>query len=95
MEKYHRAKREDFETSRNQEISISLGSVEDSFEDLQQICKDKSNELLKTVTLEDGKELKVFFWTKEEGKELIGVSTFIKNEHGLMTFSIDFSLATL
>ena len=94
MAKYRRAKREDFEESTRKELSFSLGSVDDSFEDLQQMCKDKSNELIKTVDLEDGKELDVVFWTKDI-PELIGVSKISKNEHGLLTYSIDFSESTL
>lgn len=94
MSKYHRAKREDYIEPQNLEMSVSIGSVEDSYESLITMCKDKSVELLKTIDLEDSKEMKVVFWT-EDIPELIGISTFTKNDAGLLTFSFDDSESTL
>lgn len=46
-------------------MSIKLGSSDDSFEKLQTLCNDKSNELLKTIELETGEEMIVVFWTTD------------------------------
>ena len=94
MSPYKRAKREDVVKSEHKELSIHIGSVNDSFESLQAMCNDKSNELLKSIELSVGEEMEVVFWTSDF-PELIGVSKFTKNESGLLTFSLDYSLTTL
>ncbi len=58
------------------------------------MCNDKANELIKSVDLEYGEEMQVLFWT-EDISELIGVANITKNESGLMTYSMDYSLSTL
>lgn len=94
MSPYRRAKREDEIRPSKKEMSIHIGSVNDSFESLQVMCNDKSNELLKSIELSVGEEMEVVFWTSYI-PELIGVSKFIKNDSGLLTFSLDYSLTTL
>lgn len=61
-----------------------LGSSEDSFEKLQTLCNDKSNELLKTIELETGEEMIVVFWTTDIFAELIGVAKIEKNNSGML-----------
>ena len=94
MSKYRRAKREDYIEPRSQKMSISIGSVKDDYESLITLCKDKSVELLKIIDLGDSEEMAVVFGT-EDFPEIIGVSTFSKNDAGLLTFSFDDSESTL
>lgn len=91
---YHRAKREDAKKLPKKELSVHIGSVKDDFESLQTMCNDKANELIKTLSLKQGEEMQVVFWT-EDIPELIGVANIIMNDTGLMTYSMDYSLTTL
>lgn len=94
MSPYRRAKREDAIKPSKKELSVSIGSVDDSFESLQTMCNDKANELIKSVELENGEEMQVVFWT-EDLPELIGIANITKNDAGLMTYSMDYSQTTL
>lgn len=94
MSPYRRAKREDAIKHSKKELSVHIGSVDDSFELLQAMCNDKANELIKSVELEKGEEMQVVFWT-EDMPELIGTAIITKNGAGLMTYSMDYSLTTL
>lgn len=94
MSAYHRAKREDAIKPSKKELSIHIGSVNDSRESLQVMCNDKANELIKTVQLEQGEKMQVFFWTKDI-PELIGTANIIMNDGGLLTYSLNYSLSTL
>ncbi|MBD5280304.1 MAG: hypothetical protein HDS35_07155 [Bacteroides sp.] len=94
MSAYIRAKREDYKQSSKKEMSIRIGSVYDSFDTLKAMCNDKSNELVKAIELSEGEELEIVFWT-EDIPELIGTSRIIKNDSGLQTYTLDFSLSTL
>lgn len=77
-------------------LSIYLGSVNDSFDYLKQLCNDKSVELLKTIEVNEDNTIDVAFWTGGGGfRELIGVSRFIKDENGNLSFRLDFSESTL
>ena len=91
---YKRAKRKDKVLPAKHQMDISIGSVEDSFEDLKVKCNDISNELIKSVNLKDGEELTVVFWT-EDFPELIGISTITKNEAGDNIYSMDYSNSTI
>lgn len=95
MSPYRRAKREDAISPPKKEMSIKLGSPDDSFEKLQTLCNDKANELLKNIELETGEEMIVVFWTTDIFAELIGVAKIGKNNSGMMTYSLDFSESTL
>lgn len=75
-------------------LSFSLGNVNDSFDYLKQLCNDKSVELLKTIEVNEDNTIDVVFWT-EDFPELIGVSHFIKDVNGYISFSFDFSETTL
>lgn len=75
-------------------LSIELGSVDDSFDTLQQLCNDKSVELLKTIELNEDNTIDVFFWTGDI-PELIGVSHFIKDVKGNISFRLNFDCSTL
>ncbi|MBQ7942172.1 MAG: hypothetical protein IJ328_07200 [Muribaculaceae bacterium] len=75
-------------------LSISLGSVKDSFEYLKQLCNDKSVELLQTIEVNEDNKIDVIFWT-EDFPELIGISHFIKDKNGYISFRLDFSETTL
>lgn len=94
MSPYRRTKREDEINPSKKELSVHIGSRNDSFELLQAKCNDKANELIKSVELENGEEMQVVFWT-EDIHELIGTAIIAKNGAGLMTYSIDYSLTTL
>ena len=77
-------------------LSIYLGSVNDSFDYLKQLCNDKSVELLKTIEVNEDNTIDVAFWTGGGGfPELIGISRFIKDENGNLSFRLDFSESTL
>ena len=91
---YRRAKKEDAIKSLLHELSISLGSVNDSFDSLKAMCSEKANELKDSIELEEGDTLQVVFWTGDI-PELIGVADFIKNKNGLIVYSIDYSLRTI
>ena len=94
MSLYRRAKKEVAIKQPSKEISVSIGSIENSFESLKTMCNDKSNELIKTIELEKGEEIQIVFWT-EDIPELIGVAKVIKNDNGLISYSMDYSLTTL
>lgn len=94
MSAYRRAKKEDAIKPSNYELSISLGSVNDSLDILKTLCNDKACELKDSIELEKGKKLQVVFWTGDF-PELIGVADFFKNENGLIVYSIDYSLSTI
>ena len=47
--------------SSKKEMSIGIGSVNDSFESLRRMCNDKSNELIKSLDLNAGEEMEVVF----------------------------------
>lgn len=94
MAKYRRAKREDsLKPSTIQEI-YHIGSVEDSFESLQTMCNDASCELLDSIKVSEGQTVEVIFIT-EDFPELIGISTFTRNENGLLVFKLSFDQSTL
>lgn len=76
-------------------LSISLGSVDDSFDYLKQLCNDKSVELLKTIEVNEDNKIDVVFWTEDVPFELICVSHFIKDGKGNISFRLDFSESTL
>ena len=94
MSAYHRAKREDAVKPSKKELTVHIGSKNDSFESLQAMCKDKANDLINTVQLERGEEMQVIFWT-EDNPELIGKANITSNDAGLLTYSLDFSISTL
>lgn len=75
-------------------LEMNLGSVNDSFETLKQLCNDKSVELLKSIELNEDNTIDVFFCT-EDIPELIGVSHFIKDDKGNISFRLDFDVSTL
>lgn len=91
---YRRGKREDANKPSMKNLSVSIGSINDSFESLKTMCNDKSIELLKSVDLNDGEYLDVVFWTSDI-PELIGTSRIIKNKSGMLSYTLDFSLTTL
>ncbi len=75
-------------------LSIQLGSINDSFDTLKQLCNDKSVELLKNIELNEDNTIDVVFWT-EDIPELIGVSHFIKDDKGNISFRLNFDGSTL
>lgn len=94
MSAYRRAKKEDSNTPLNHELSIYLGSVNDSFDSLKAMCNDKAYELKNRLEKEKWNNKRVVFWT-EDIPELIGIAEFFKNENGIILYSIDFSLTTI
>ena len=91
MSKYHRAKRQDFNKSPEKQMEIILGHRTDSIVTLKQLCNDKSLELLCSLEMDEGEQIKVLFCTDDNmPSELIGISTFYKtNENITFTFSLD------
>ena len=53
MSAYKRVKREDYKKPSKKKMSISIGSINDSFETLKAMCNDKSDELIKSVELSE------------------------------------------
>ena len=94
MGSYRRTKKEDSIRPSKKEMSIGIGSVNDSFESLQRMCNDKSNELIKSIDLNAGEEMEVVFWTADI-PELICVSKITKNKSGMLSYRLDFTLSTL
>lgn len=94
MSSYRRAKKEDATKPSQKELSIKIGSVKDDFKALQTICNDKAIELMKTVELDNGEEMRVAFWT-EDFCELIGQAIISKSSAGQMSFTMDYSCRTL
>jgi len=94
MSPYRRAKKEDAIKPSKMVLSVSIGSVDDSFESLQSMCNDKANELIKSIELKYGEAMQVVFWNGDI-PELIGVADIAKNKSGLMTYSMDYHLNTL
>ena len=50
---------------RPRSLSFYLGSVNDSFDYLKQLCNDKSVELLKTIEVNEDNTIDVVFWTDD------------------------------
>lgn len=95
MSKYRRQKRVDaISHFPKKQLSINIGHVRYSFDILKSMCHDKSIQLTQSLELEKGEEVEVVFWTRGI-PELICVSTFIKNESGQVTYSLDFSQNTV
>ena len=56
-------------------LSISLGSVNDSFDYLKQLCNDKSVELLKTIEVNDDAKIVIRTMAGEVGVGSVKVSS--------------------
>lgn len=94
MSGYTRAKREDAVKPSKKTMSFRIGNVWNSLKDLNIMCNDKANEIIKYVELDDGEELEVVFWT-EDIPELICIAKISKNEFGLPMYTLDYSQSTL
>ena len=94
MSPYNRAKKEDYIEPTRQVMQVRVGSPYDDFETLEEKCNNKSNELLKIVSLKEGEEIEVEFWTSG-CPELICVSKISKSETGFVSYHLDFSESTL
>ena len=94
MSSYKRAKREDAVKPSKKTMSFRIGNVWNSLKDLNIMCNDKANEIIKYVELDDGEELEVVFWT-EDIPELICIAKISKNEFGLPVYTLDYSQSTL
>ncbi len=94
MSRYTRAKREDAVKPSKRRMQFSIGNVWNSLKDLNIMCNDKANEVIKYVELRDGEELEVVFWT-EDIPELICIAKISKNEFGLPVYTLDYSQSTL
>ena len=68
--------------------------MNDRLDYLKQLCNDKSVELLTTIEVNEDNTIDVVFWT-EDFPELIGISHFIKDKNGHISFRLDFSESTL
>ncbi len=94
MRSYTRAKREDAVKPSKRTMSFRIGNVWNSLKDLNIMCNDKANEVIKYVELSEGEELEVVFWT-EDIPELICIAKISKNEFGLPMYTLDYSQSTL
>lgn len=94
MSGYTRAKREDAVKPSKKTMSFRIGNVWNSLKDLNIMCNDKANEVIKYVELSEGEELEVVFWT-EDIPELICIAKISKNEFGLPMYTLDYSQSTL
>lgn len=77
-----------------QKVSISwklLGSTE---EEIEKACKERAEEIAKTIAVPNGDETSVVFWTQED-QELICSAIFRKNASGEISYTLDFSQTTL
>lgn len=61
MSLYRRVKREDAIKLYKKELSVHVGSVDDSFESLRAMCSDKANEIIKSIELENSEEMQAVF----------------------------------
>ena len=59
MSRYTRAKREDAVKPSKRTMRFSIGNVWNSLKDLNIMCNDKANEVIKYVEFGDGEEMKV------------------------------------
>lgn len=94
MSSYRRAKREDYVQPEKRTLSFQIGSANSSVESLECMCKDKSQDIMKSIKLNNGEEIDVVFWTAGDA-ELICVSKITKNEAGVLSYRLDFSESTL
>lgn len=79
---------------KKQEISVHCGRTTDSFESLEQICKERSDELKNRLDFSTHQSITITFWT-EDFPELICVGTFSKDENGVISYELDYSETTL
>lgn len=91
---YRRGKKEDVIKFSKKEMTVYIGSVDDSFESLQTMCNDASIELLKTIELDIEEEMEVVFITGDF-PELIGISSIRKDKNGTLSFTLNFEQSTL
>lgn len=79
--------------------SVHIGSVNDSFESLKAMCNDKTYELIKTIQLAKGEKMQIIFWTdvihEDDIPELIGIANVERNDTGVLTYTMDYSVTTL
>ena len=76
------------------DITISLGSVNDSYERLRSLTEQKTRDLVEKINLDKGETIKVPVWTADI-PELIAVVTFEKDKSGVVKYTIDDSMNTL
>lgn len=94
MSSYRRPKKEDIQKPTGKVLSVEIGSVKNDLESLKVMCDDKANEIAKTEDLESGEAIQVVFWSGDIA-EIIGTANIIKNEAGIVSYSMDYSLSTL
>lgn len=73
--------------------NITCGKVSQTFEKLQQVVKNKAEELSASIDLAEGEKKEFAFWTADF-PELIGVGKFSKVD-GIITYELDYSETTL
>lgn len=74
------------------ELSVHCGSNTDSMEKLVDICKEEADKLAETLSLIEGEEVSVPFWTSGPGfPELICTGVFKRNDSGKICYDLDFS----
>lgn len=76
------------------DITISLGSVNDSYERLRSLTEQKTRDLVEKINLDKGETIKIPVWTADI-PELIAVVTFEKDKSGVVKYTIDDSMNTL
>lgn len=78
------------------ELSVHCGSNTDSMEKLVDICKEEADKLAETLSLTEGEEVSVPFWTSGPGfPELICAGVFKRNDSGKICYDLDFSESVL
>lgn len=76
-------------------MTIKFGKNHFEYEELEALCKEEAEHLLKTKDFSNYSTFEVEFWTDEAWTELIGVAIFNKDENGKVTYELDFSETTL
>lgn len=80
----------------DKEYSVRCGKSTDDFSSLVRTCKNKAEELLRTMEIpSDGSVVSVPFWTSDFPAELIGVGVFRKDANGTIFYEFDTSETTL
>lgn len=77
-----------------QDLSIKCGSIDDTFEELKELCDNEAKKLCSKIAIESNSIVEIPFWTKDF-PELICVGKFSKNKDGMIVFDLDFSQSTL
>ena len=75
------------------ELAVHCGTVNDSYEQLVNLCKKEAEKLSASMDIQKNETVSVSFWCGDQ--ELVCVGRFRKNDNGAVEYQLDFDESTL